>query len=625
MTGDETRLSPYPLGAHYETDGICFSFVSGSDDCGILLYEKKSGKFLKKIPFEKEERMGNIHQKRMSGIDASAISYQFYEEGHVLPDLYARCYEDWTAFGKMREEQALKASFLSATFDWEGDSFPHIPYENSICYLLHVRGFTRHSSSGVIHKGCFKGIVEKIPYLKELGITTIELQPAYEFLELEESREPEEAFMRSYLPVQHKEPKLNYWGYKKGFYYAPKANFASGDDPYVEFCEMVKALHQNGMEVVMQFYFPKEVYAREIPDILLYWVSVYHVDGFHVMGEQLPVNLIAEEEGLADTKLWFSELDTDSVVSEKAASRYRRIAIYRDDYLYDMRRFLKGDSDMLTKVIHHMRSNPPRVGRINYLTNYYGFTMMDLVTYDEKHNEPNGEGNRDGNNDNQSWNCGVEGASRKKQVTSLRIKQYKNAIAMLFLSQATPLLFMGDEFGNSQKGNNNPYCQDNEIAWLNWQDKEKNSNLFQFTSNMIALRKAHPILHQKKELCGMDSISCGYPDLSYHGEEAWRPSMERGDRQIGIMYCGKYASLSDGKEDDFLYVAFNMHWDTHEFALPRLPKNLEWHLLFRTEETGKDTAQESEQKKEKASAAYSGLVKRLPPRTVAVFISREKS
>ncbi len=645
MTGNEWRKGPYPLGATCETDGIHVAFVSSSEECSVLLYEKETGRLMQEIPFEEEDRIGNIYFKLLKGMDASRVSYQFCENGRAVPDPYARCYVGKMPYGERREAASLKAGFITERFDWGEDWFPRIPYENSICYLLHVRGFTRHASSGVAHKGTFAGVAEKIPYLKKLGITTVELQPAYEFLELEEKEGPEKP--GGIAPGRDgREPVLNYWGYRKGFYYAPKGNYAWGEDSHREFCSMVKAFHENGMEVIMQFYFPREVYRREIPDILLYWVMEYHVDGFHLMGEQLPTELIVREAGLADTKLWFSDLDMDWLLPGANAPKRRTFALYCDDYMYDLRRFLKGDSDMLGSVVYHMRKNPPKAGKINYLTNYYGFTMMDLVSYNEKHNEGNGENNRDGSDYNQSWNCGVEGSTRRKQVVSLRRKQYKNAMAMLFSSQATPLLFMGDEFGNSQKGNNNPYCQDNEIAWLDWNNAEKNAGLLSFTRDMIAFRNAHPVLHQPGELQLMDTMACGYPDLSYHGEAAWRPSMERTDRQIGMMYCGKYARTSEGNEDDFLYLAYNMHWEAHDFALPRLPKDMEWKLLFMTEEAPaaavkwlsgdnptetKDMAKESSGKakaeagKAKESyAAEQGLIRKVPPRTVAVFIGRGK-
>lgn len=646
MTGRRVQAKPYPLGAHREADGISVSFASKEANCGVVLYDRATGRRIRKIPFGPQERMGRIYYKWIPDVDASRISYQFYEGDRVVADRHARVFVSKSAYGRRREEKDMKAGFLSEEFDWEGDRSPRIPYEDCICYCMHVRGFTKHISSGVEHRGCFRGVMEKIPYLKELGITTVELQPAYEFLEMSTQDEAhaevpsgftgagQEGESGTFEEEKKVLDRINYWGYKKGYYYAPKEGYASGEDASVEFKEMVKAFHAEGMEVVMQFYFPKEVPEREIPEILRFWVLEYHVDGFHLMGERLPLNLIATDDGLTDTKLWYYDFDADRIYGEEDICAYRNLAVYRDDYMFDMRRFLKGDGDMVNSILYHMRNNPKNLGRINYFTNYYGFTLMDLVSYDEKHNMENGENNRDGAGYNASWNCGMEGATRRKQILALRRKQIKNALCMLFLSQGTPLIFMGDEFGNSQKGNNNPYCQDNEVTWLNWKDLQKNRDIYECAKELIALRKAHPILHQERELKIMDYISCGYPDLSYHGEEAWRPSLDGGSHHVGIMYCGKYARVGREKEDDFFYVALNMHWEAHEFAMPKLPRGLRWELLLETDMAGESIAGKSMAGKSMAGESIAGrdlaageeqeqrIMSLVPPRTVAVFISR---
>jgi glycogen operon protein len=247
--------------------------------------------------------------------------------------------------------------------------------------------------------------------------------------------------------------------------------------------------------------------------------------------------------------------------------------------MYDMRRLLKGDEGMLYEVMKHMRINPSTNGVINYITNYYGFTMADLFSYDRKYNEANGEDNKDGVDYNFSWNCGAEGSTRKKQVLALREKQIRNAFILLMLSQGTPFFYMGDEFGNSQKGNNNPYCQDNEITWLNWKDLNKNKEIYSFVKELISLRKNTGVFHLPKECMIMDYKSCGCPDISYHGEEAWKPSWEHYSRQIGFMLCGDYAEGCEGK---YYFVAVNMHWEDHEFALPKLPKKKVWKKLMTT-------------------------------------------
>lgn len=592
MTENKLLAKPYPLGAHCESGGIRFSFVSGKEKCGVVIYDRITGKLLQKLPFTKEERIGKLCCKFVAGLEASAISYQFYEEGNILTDERARAFADSPVYGKVRQEKAMKAVFPQDAFDWEGDVNPRIPYENCVAYCVHVRGFTKHSSSGVPHKGTFLGMTEKLDYLKETGITTLELQPAYEFLEVpvenKMQRQPlsmsvaAEQFAAGNTSVEDK--KINYWGYQKGFYYTPKACYAADKDAVMEFKQMVKEFHKNGMEIVMQFYFTKEVPLAEIPEILRFWVMEYHVDGFHLMGENIPVDMILQDAVLAHTKLWYYQFNTDVVYDKNEYPAYCNLAEYQDDYLYAMRRFLKGDDNMLGSVLYQMRHIPEKSGRVHYLSNYYGMTLKDMVSYNYKHNEANGEGNRDGNDYNCSWNCGEEGVTRKKKVNSLRLSQLKNAMCMLLLTQSTPLIFMGDEFGNSQQGNNNPYCQDNRITWLDWKDLERNREVYDFWMQLINLRREHPVLRPGKELKIMDYIACGYPDLSYHGQSAWRPQLENNYRHVGIMYCGKYAKKDRTTEDDFFYVAMNMHWEPQELALPKLPKELEWQVVLSTSE-----------------------------------------
>lgn len=618
MTENIMQIRPYPLGAHCEGDGIRFSFVSKKDVCGILIYDKKTGRKLEKISFDSKQKIGNVYCKYITTYKPSEILYQFYEEDKIIPDQNAVEIVGKGAYGKEKQEADLKAGFLTEDFDWQGTRNPRIPYEDSLVYLLHVRGFTKHVSSKVTHRGTFKGILEKLPYLQEIGVTTVELQPAYEFLEIptKEERKKELPFMAVDEDLDMlASPKLNYWGYKKGYYYAPKAAYAAGNAS-TEFKELVREFHKNGMEIVMQFYFPKEMAYAEIPEILRYWVLEYHVDGFHLMGENLPVELLADDPMLADTKLWYYGFATDVLYKRDEYPAYRNLASYQDEYLYVMRKFLKGDEDMVKAVLYQMRHIPEKMGRIHYMSNYYGMPLMDMVSYDRKHNEENGEDNRDGNDTNCSWNCGEEGSSRRKKVTALRLRQLKNAMCMMMFSQSTPMIFMGDEFGNSQKGNNNPYCQDNLITWLDWRDLERNKELHRFWKELVAIRKAHPVLHQEKEPKIMDYIACGYPDLSYHGVNAWRPQTENYSRYVGIMYCGKYAKLNHKEEDCFFYMALNMHWEEHAFALPKLPRGLKWQSFLATGEALAEITVADEVKDRSAEIRTT-----VPARSIAIFNS----
>ena len=485
-----------------------------------------------------------------------------------------------------------------------------IPYEESFIYCLNVRAFTRHKSSGVARKGTFRGIIEKIPHLKELGITAVELMPAYEFNEIEMQRANLHLSAKEELPV-----KYNCWGYKEGYYFAPKAAYSSDKNAASEFKDMVKALHANHIEVIMQFYFPNTVKQGLILDVVKYWVTEYHIDGVHLKGERIPLQVLGTEPLLTDTKLFYYHFPYEQIYEENETPKFRNLASYSDDYMYTARRFLKGDDNMLGCFLELQRKNPKQHGVINYVTNYYGFTLADMVSYEKKNNEANGENNTDGNDDNGTWNCGVEGNSRKKGIVSLRRQQMKNALTMLFLSQGTPLIYSGDEFANSRAGNNNPYCQDNEIGWVKWNRSGMGEEIFAYMKELVRLKKNHPVLRNPLELKILDYIGCGYPDLSYHGEEAWRPELNSYSRFAGAMYCGFYAKNRQGEEDCFFYVAYNMHWMAHSFALPQLPKGMEWHLLADTGKGGKiEMAENPEEEQQHVDVS---------PRTIRIYCSKQ--
>ena len=233
---------------------------------------------------------------------------------------------------------------------------------------------------------------------------------------------------------------------------------------------------------------------------------------------------------------------------------------------------------MINQVLYDQRRNPKEHGVVNYMADYDGFSLYDSVCYDTKHNEANGEDNRDGAEVNETWNCGAEGESRKKGIDQLRQRQIKNALSFVLLSQGVPFLFGGDEFACSRFGNNNSYCQDNETGWVKWRKTGFAKEILAYTKFLIRLRKSNGILHMKEELLVMDSIGCGYPDISYHGIEAWRPDLSYLSRIVGVLLCGKY---SPEKGESF-YIACNMHWESHELALPKLSKSKKWTKIADT-------------------------------------------
>lgn len=600
---------PYPLGASVRNNTVNFSMVNSSqEECGILLYDKAAKEALR-IPFDAGHRIGNICCLAVDGVNITECEYNYYIGDKVQVDPYAKKIYGNEVWGSVREGAIeLRGGIYQPQFDWHKTAPLHIPYQDSIFYCLHVRGFTRHASSKVKHKGTFLGLQEKLPYLKELGITAVELMPAYEF---EECESAEDKYAISYQ-VQHiaqdlSEEKgadtcrMNYWGFKKAFYFAPKSSYAAGKDACAEFKEMVREFHKNGIEVIMQFYFPDNTKQGYILDVLKHWVLEYRIDGIHLMGGHIPVTLLATEPLFANTKLMGTDFSLAEIYPEGELPCYRNLGFYRNEFMNDMRKFLKGDFDTLKGFCFHMRNHNPQCGVVNYITNYNGFTLADLVSYERKHNEENGEDNRDGTDYNYSWNCGAEGPTRKRNITELRRKQMRNAFAFLLTAQGTPLILAGDEFANSQKGNNNCYCQDNELSWLNWKNIQKNQEFLDYVKKLIQFRRQHAILHADHELSLSDRGGSGYPELSYHGEEAWKAHTENYFRHIGMMYCGALPKQKDKWDNDYLYAAYNMHWEPKHFALPTLPGNYVWQTVLDTQmpqgwtDTEQDTAQRLQQ------------------------------
>ena len=600
--------------------GIHVSAVAAAKACSLLLFvkEDKNGKEarfreVRNIPFPEEGKTGHVWSMTLNGA-FDDLYYAFEADGKRFSDPYGRSFAGRERWGRLSHAKRLLLSPVAEPeFDWQGDRPLHIPYEDCIVYRAHVRGLTKHASSGTEHRGTFRGVVDKIPYFKELGITTLELLPPVEFQEV---MMPENVEGN---PYGTSEPtgRLNYWGYAKAGMFAPKASYADpGTNPVTEFKYMVRELHKAGLEVVPELYFS----GKEVPEFVLetvrFWVREYHVDGIHLTG-YAPTVLLAKDPYLADTKLWALSWEAE----KPAAGEKKHLGEYNDGFLIDMRRALKGDEEQMSSLIYRNRRNPAETGVLNFMAGTNGFTMMDMVSYDQKHNEANGENNRDGSDYNYSWNCGAEGHVRKKKIQELRSRQLRNAMLLLFLSQGTPVLLAGDEFGNSQNGNNNAYCQDNEISWLNWNLNKWDQALLLFVKHVIAFRKAHPVFHMKQEPRVMDYLACGHPDISYHGVNAWQPEFENFRRQIGILYCGAYAKKPNGENDDFFFVIFNMHWEPHSFALPNLPKNLVWSLAFDTSDSAAGGYYEEGQERQILNQKNYMV----PSRSVLVFQGKKKA
>lgn len=580
----------YPLGVTQEADGVRILVQGRAKEVCLLLYRPGEKTPCEEIPFDPKYQMGDVWELALDRTDFASFEYNFMIDGKIVTDPHARIItgrEKWADC--KRAGKPVHGRVLSEEFDWEDDVNPETPYAETILYKLHVRGFTAHASSGVSARGTYAGVVEKIPYLKDLGITAVELMPVTEFDEIMMSASGSGFHDAKPEPTGY----LNYWGYGPSYLYAVKSAYASHGEMSAE-CEfktLVKELHRAGIECIPEIYFTGKELPGEILSVLRYWAEEYHVDGFHLSGFP-DLSLAAEDPFLRRTKL-FSE-NWNEVMNRRPKQGYitpgdgavsveeKNLAEYNMQFMEDMRRFLKGDEGMLSAFEFRNRRNPMEYAMINYMANTNGFTLMDTVSYDRKHNEKNGEENRDGSDYNYSWNCGAEGPTRKKKIVELRKQLLKNAYLLLFLSQGVPLLMAGDEFGNSQDGNNNAYCQDNAVSWLNWKLLETHKDQVDFVKRLIAFRKAHKMFHMDREPRIMDYKSCGRPDVSYHGENAWKPEFENFRRQFGILYWGAYAKRSDGSDDANFYVAYNMHWEPHMFGLPHLPKGARWRVICST-------------------------------------------
>uniref|UniRef100_UPI0006D05594 alpha amylase C-terminal domain-containing protein n=1 Tax=Clostridium sp. NkU-1 TaxID=1095009 RepID=UPI0006D05594 len=602
------EMGTYPMGLSKVSGGIRLCVAAEGEKCRVLIFKAGEETPVQTISFPAELRKGDVWSMTVLGEDFNNLEYCYEIDGKLFSDPYGKRFTGREVWGDFEHASTLLRTPIEfVDFDWEEDKLPQIPYEDSIIYRLHNRGFTKHASSKVKHKGTFDALREKIPYLKELGITAVELMPVNEFSEV---IMPEHVYGNPF-GVDKPVGKLNYWGYTSGYYFAPKASYASKKNPALEFKSLVKALHKEGLEVIVELFFTGKEPPSLVLDAVRFWADEFHVDGIHLVGT-LPLDLPRRDPYLSRIKLFAISWDTAS------EGKIKHLGEYNDGFLVDMRRVLKGDEEQMNNLAFRTRRNPAGYGVVNYMANTNGFPMMDMVSYDTKHNEKNGEKNHDGSPYNYSWNCGVEGPTKRKKVMELRKKQLRNAFLLLLLSQGTPLIMAGDEFGNSQSGNNNAYCQDNEVSWLNWNLVRTNRDLLEFVKAVIAFRKAHPVFHMPKEPRIMDYLACGFPDVSYHGVKAWCPEFDNFRRQLGIFYCGEYGRKPDGTADDNFYVAYNMHWEPHEFDLPNLPKKEQWHVVFHTDK-GEANGMYPEGK-EPAAGGKRFLV---PPRSIVVFMGKK--
>jgi glycogen operon protein len=650
----------YPPGATADANGTNFSvFSRHATDVELLLYERADSP----EPFQIVVLDPEVHRTfffwhvyleglppgthytwRVDGPKDPAGAGTRFDRGKELLDPWARAVTS-AVWDRVRASQpgdaghsSLRAVVVNDGYDWEGDAPLRHPFEQCVIYEVHVGGLTRHPSSGVARPGTFAGVIEKIPYLKELGVTDVELLPVMAF---DEQDVPPGAAQRGLT---------NYWGYSPIGFYSPHPGYCvdpSAGSHRREFRDMVKALHRAGIGVIIDVVFNhtaeggadgptihfkglgNEMFyhlepgdrsryrdysgcgnalncshpfvTRYLVECLEYWVREMHVDGFRfdlasvlVRGEDgaplwhapTPWN-IEFSDALAYTKLIAEAWDAGGLYQVGGFPGYRW-AEWNGRYRDVVRRFVRGERGLIGELATRLSGSSDLyapagrlpINSINFVTCHDGFTLWDLVSYDTKHNEANGEGGRDGSEQNLSWNGGVEGETGDPEVNGLRRRQARNFLAILLLSQGVPMLLAGDEVLRTQGGNNNAYCQDNPTSWLDWTLLERNRPMLEFVRGMIALRRRHPSLMRRRFLAGQRRAGARMPDICWHGGRLFEPPWDDPEAQV---LAFTLAAVEDTEED--LHCVLNMSDEPVDAALPEAPGRV-WHRAVDTVEEG---------------------------------------
>jgi len=564
-----------------------------------------------------------------------------FDRNAILMDPYSRLISGRDVWGDHPDWEHQKYHYRSRVsfddFDWEGDRPLEKKPEDLIIYETHVRGFTKSQSSGVSHPGTYAGLAEKIPYLKSLGVNAIELMPVFEFDEFENSRLHPQTGERLYNYWGYS--TLGFFAPKAA--YAATGAFGMQVDEFKQLVKQLHAAgievildvvfnhtaegNEHGPTLCFKgldnrvyymltpegYYFNfsgtgntlncnNPVVRSLVIDCLRYWAAEYHIDGFRFdlatilgrdpWGAPLPnpplLESLAFDPILSSCKLIAEAWDAGGLYQVGSFPAFGRWGEWNGRYRDCARRFLKGDEGQVGEMAQRLQGSPDlykHSGRspatsVNFITCHDGFTLADLVSFNTKHNEANGEDNRDGGDDNHSWNCGAEGWSDDPAIQALRQRQMRNAFAILLTSRGVPLFVMGDEFGRSQHGNNNAYCIDSALTWVDWELLESNRSLHQFVAALISFRHRHPALRQNQ----FDAPSCanGLPSASFHGTTAWSPDWSAASRQLAWMFSCDRPQPEAGV--DTVYVMANMAHYASWFELPQLPDGQAWTLAFNT-------------------------------------------
>jgi glycogen operon protein len=655
---------PLPLGVSETRAGLNFAvFARHATAMSLVLFAPGQHEPLVELPLDATvHRTGDVWHIEVCELDPGTRygwradrqpvphdAFHRYDATRVLIDPYARTLTGGSRWGVSYRRAGAAAHtdfaqrrslYVAEDFDWELVRPPRVALADKVIYELHVRGFTHHGSSGVAHPGTYRGVIEKIPYLLELGVTTVELLPVYEFDENENPRRNPETgeFLK------------NYWGYSPICFFAPKAAYAAaGRDgrQVAEFKTMVRELHRAGLEVILDVVFNHTAEGRDpdatfsfrgldnrvyymldpetgayldysgcgntlncnhpvvrdlILDALRYWVAEMHVDGFRfdlasilgrgqhgeVLANPPLLERIAHDPVLAHTTLIAEAWDAAGLYQVGSFPAWGRWAEWNGPFRDEVRRFVRGEPGLTGALASRLAGSSDLFqasGRgpshsINFVTCHDGFTLNDLVSYNRKHNASNGEDNRDGLNESFSWNCGVEGPVRDPAVLALRARQMRNFLTVLFVSQGTPMLLAGDEFARTQRGNNNAFCQDNEISWIDWDLLERHRDLFRFTRLLVAFRRAHPVLRRSHFLTGQGTVEHPRPDVAWHGVRLLEPDWGPNACALALHLAGEHAPQPDCD----VYFAINNGSDALSFELPLPPSPARWYIVVNTAE-----------------------------------------
>ncbi len=680
------RGIPLPIGATVHRIGVNFSvFSKYATSCTLVLFEPGAKDPFVEYPLDtRSNRTGQVWHAFVEGLEADGqYGYRFdmqpnpnpqihrFDPSRVLLDPYALVLSHGGAWGvhPPGKRPYRNSVVVENHFDWGDDQPLNIPLVDSVIYEMHVRSLTRHPSSGVEHPGTFAGLIDKIPYLKKLGITAVELLPIAEFEESDTDR----------VNPFTGEPLMNLWGYQTVAFFAPNTAYSSNvaDGGQVrEFKQMVRAMHQAGIEVILDVVFNHTAEGDEhgptwsfrgidnstyyildpetgkylnysgcgntvnannpvvrdfIRDCLRYWVMEMHVDGFRfdlasilgrgqdgsVLKNPPLLERLAYDPVLANTKLIAEAWDAAGLYQVGTLPSWGRWAEWNGIFRDEVRKFVKGDAGMTSALATRLLGSPDLYltsarepyHSINFVTCHDGFTLTDLVSYNQKHNLANGENNKDGGDANYSWNCGVEGSTDDAAINDLRMRQCKNFAAILLVSHGVPMILAGDEIGRTQQGNNNAYCQDNEVSWVDWRMAESNAGLLRFFQLMIAFRKRCPLLRRESfQLHGEGGFH-----ITWHGIKRGRPDWSEASRTIAM----QLTQLQAGEPRADLHFIANSYWEELEFELPQIGER-EWFRLVDTSlPSPRDIAEEHQEFPLLSQESY-----RVQPRSVVVFVSK---